>query len=200
MDTCSSNGCGVLKYKDIYLKGYADGREAKAGIANWISFYNGRRPRQALGNRTPMAVWRDGVTGALGDKAVDMTLRHGRSLDTVTRCPQAHSHNSNGQVLSRDGTTDRRRQRSQLRKPTQWPRRSGPLQRSCLFYDQRSRDVPRVSDPHVAEIAATAENIASYPAGRDWPGLIYPAYTRRPRVSHSATYRPINRFGPLLLW
>ena len=53
-----------LKYEDIYLKGYADGREAKAGIANWIAFYNGRRPHQALGNRTPMAVWRDGVTGA----------------------------------------------------------------------------------------------------------------------------------------
>jgi putative transposase len=29
-----------LKYEDIYLKGYADGREAKAGIATWIAFYN----------------------------------------------------------------------------------------------------------------------------------------------------------------
>ena len=76
-----------LKYEDIYLKGYADGREAKAGIANWISFYNGRRPHQALGNRTPMAIWRDGVTGALGDKAVDMTLRHGRSLDNADALP-----------------------------------------------------------------------------------------------------------------
>ncbi len=76
-----------LKYEDIYLKGYADGREAKAVIANWISFYNGRRPHQALGNRTPMAVWRDGVTVALGDKAVDMTLRHGRSLDNADALP-----------------------------------------------------------------------------------------------------------------
>jgi putative transposase len=41
-----------LKYEDIYLKGYADGREAKAGIANWIAFYNGRRLHQALGYRT----------------------------------------------------------------------------------------------------------------------------------------------------
>ena len=54
-----------LKYEDVYLKGYADGREARAGIAAWIAFYNGRRPHQALGNRTPMAVWRAGVTGAL---------------------------------------------------------------------------------------------------------------------------------------
>ena len=26
------------------LKGYADGREGRAGIAIWIGFYNGRRP------------------------------------------------------------------------------------------------------------------------------------------------------------
>ena len=62
-----------LKYEDIYLKGYADGREAKAGIAEWLAFYNHRRPHQALVNRTPMAVWRDG--GALAGEAVDMTLR-----------------------------------------------------------------------------------------------------------------------------
>jgi len=64
-----------LKYEDIYLKGYADGREARAGIAGWIAFYNGSRPHQALGNRTPMAVWRDGIAGELGNAAVDMTLR-----------------------------------------------------------------------------------------------------------------------------
>lgn len=64
-----------LKHEDIYLKGYTDGHEAKAGIAAWIAFYNTRRPHQALENRTPLAVWRAGVTGDLGDKAVDMTLR-----------------------------------------------------------------------------------------------------------------------------
>ena len=64
-----------LKYEEVYLKGYADGREACAGIAAWIAFYNGRRPHQALGNRTPMAIWREGVTGLLADNAVDMTLR-----------------------------------------------------------------------------------------------------------------------------
>ena len=76
-----------LKYEDIYLKGYADGREARTGISLWMAFYNGRRPHQALGNRTPMAVWREGVTGALGNTAVDMTLR----LDNATAlptCPQ----------------------------------------------------------------------------------------------------------------
>jgi putative transposase len=64
-----------LKHEDIYLKHYADGREAGAGIAKWIAFYNGSRPHQALGYKTPMAVWREGTIGPLGKDAVDMTLR-----------------------------------------------------------------------------------------------------------------------------
>jgi putative transposase len=73
-----------LKHEDVYLKGYADGREAKAGIGEWIAFYNSRRPHQALGNRAPMAVWREGMTGPLGDQAVDM-MDNARALPT---CPQ----------------------------------------------------------------------------------------------------------------
>src|SRR6266567_1219960 len=76
-----------LKYEDIYLKGYADGREARTGIASWIGFYNGRRPHQALGNRTPMAVWREGKNGELADKAVDMTLRLDNA-GALPTCPQ----------------------------------------------------------------------------------------------------------------
>jgi len=64
-----------LKHEDIYLKHYADGREAREGIASWIAFYNNRRPHQALGYSTPMSVWREEATGPLGEKAVDMTLR-----------------------------------------------------------------------------------------------------------------------------
>jgi putative transposase len=76
-----------LKHEDIYLKGYADGREARTGIGAWIAFYNTRRPHQALANRTPMAVWRDGVTGALGETAVDMTLRLDNA-GALPTCPQ----------------------------------------------------------------------------------------------------------------
>ena len=76
-----------LKHEDVYLKGYADGREARAGIGAWIAFYNMRRPHQALANRTPMAVWRDGVTGALGARAVDMTLVLRTSLDNADALP-----------------------------------------------------------------------------------------------------------------
>jgi putative transposase len=79
-----------LKHEDVRLKGYADGLEAKAGIAEWIRFYNTGRPHQALNNRTPMAVWRDGMTGALGERAVDMTLRldNARALPTYPQPQQ----------------------------------------------------------------------------------------------------------------
>ena len=76
-----------LKHEDIYLKGYADGYEARAGIGAWMAFYNGRRPHQALGNRTPMAVWQDGMAGTLGNTAVDMTLRLDNA-GALPTCPQ----------------------------------------------------------------------------------------------------------------
>ena len=75
-----------LKYEDIYLKGYADGREAKLGIAQWVAFYNTRRPHMALDHRTPMAVWRDGI-GGLDGTAVDMSLRMDNAHALPT-CPQ----------------------------------------------------------------------------------------------------------------
>src|SRR2546430_17562819 len=76
-----------LKYEDVYLKGYADGREARAGIASWMAFYNLRHPHQALADRAPMAVWRDGTTGALDGQAVDMTLVLRTSLDNAGALP-----------------------------------------------------------------------------------------------------------------
>ena len=51
------------------------------------ALYNTRRPHQALDNRTPMAIWRDGVTGALGNTAVDMTLRLDNA-GALPTCPQ----------------------------------------------------------------------------------------------------------------
>ena len=76
-----------LKHEDIYLKGYADGREAKAGIAQWFAFYNTRRPHQALANRAPMLVWREGMIGELSGMAVDMPLRLDNAVALPT-CPQ----------------------------------------------------------------------------------------------------------------
>jgi putative transposase len=77
-----------LKHEDIYLKGYADGCEARAGIESWVRFYNLQRPHQALENRTPMAVFRqaDG-DGEIGKAPVDMTLLLRRSLDNAGALP-----------------------------------------------------------------------------------------------------------------
>ena len=77
-----------LKYEEVYLKSYADGREARAGIAAWIVFYNATRPHQALDGRAPMTVWRTGMMGLLPANAVDMTLRPAaRSLDDASASP-----------------------------------------------------------------------------------------------------------------
>ena len=75
-----------LKYEEVHLKAYADGREARAGIGAWVAFYNDRRPHQALAYRTPMAVWR-------GDRKRLWTCR--RAWTTLARCPHAHSRHRN---------------------------------------------------------------------------------------------------------
>jgi putative transposase len=50
-----------IKYEEVHLKAYADGREARAGIGSWTTFQNFRRPHQAMNNEMPMAVWRAGI-------------------------------------------------------------------------------------------------------------------------------------------
>lgn len=46
-----------IKYEEIYLRAYADGREARAGIGAYITLYNGSRPHSSLGGRTPDAAY-----------------------------------------------------------------------------------------------------------------------------------------------
>ena len=71
-----------IKYEEVHLKAYADGREARAGIAGW-TFYNSR-PHQAMNNQTPMAVWRAGTDKIeAAARAVDMPLR----LDNANALP-----------------------------------------------------------------------------------------------------------------
>ena len=73
-----------LKYEDVYIKGYADGAEVRAGVEQWMAFYNNQRPHQALSNRVPMEVWREKMGNALPPMAVDMTLAVAASLDDAT--------------------------------------------------------------------------------------------------------------------
>jgi putative transposase len=79
-----------IKYEEVHLKAYADGREARAGIGSWMTFYNFRRPHQAMNNQTPMVVWRDGMAKIeAATRAVDMPLR----LDNANALPTYPQHN-----------------------------------------------------------------------------------------------------------
>ena len=45
-----------VKHEDVYLHGYATMGELLIGLTKYFAFYNGERPHQALGNRTPDAI------------------------------------------------------------------------------------------------------------------------------------------------
>jgi putative transposase len=47
----------TVKYEEVYLKAYSNGREAKADLNAYFRFYNAQRPHQALGYRTPAEVF-----------------------------------------------------------------------------------------------------------------------------------------------
>ena len=47
----------TVKYEEVYLKAYANVLEAQRGLADYFRFYNGLRPHQALGYRTPAEVF-----------------------------------------------------------------------------------------------------------------------------------------------
>ena len=45
-----------VKYEEVYLKGYQDGRDARTGLGEYFRFYNRERFHQALGYRVPAEV------------------------------------------------------------------------------------------------------------------------------------------------
>ena len=46
-----------MKYEEVNLKAYASVLEAQRGLEDYFRFYNGLRPDQALGYRTPVEVF-----------------------------------------------------------------------------------------------------------------------------------------------
>jgi putative transposase len=49
-----------VKYEDVYLRGYESVPELERGLSAYFAFYNGERPHQSLGYRTPAEVYRAG--------------------------------------------------------------------------------------------------------------------------------------------
>ncbi len=64
-----------VKYEDVYLKGYANPMELMIGLTEYFVFYNGERPHQSLGNRTPAEVYATGTNG--GARIVDKFSKNG---------------------------------------------------------------------------------------------------------------------------
>jgi len=60
-----------VKYEEVYLKAYQDGREARAGLGNYFRFYNTERPHQSLGYRTPAEVFTSTPVEAINEGMVE---------------------------------------------------------------------------------------------------------------------------------
>jgi putative transposase len=52
-----------VKHEDVYLRGYEAVPALEEGLGRYFPFYNEERPHQALGYRTPGAVYRGGSAG-----------------------------------------------------------------------------------------------------------------------------------------
>jgi putative transposase len=82
-----------LKYEEVFTKAYGSVAEARRGIGGWLSFYNDERPHQALGYRTPRAVF----AGEAWEH-VDNTCASLRAAAALPTCSQAQ-HQQEKEVL-----------------------------------------------------------------------------------------------------
>jgi putative transposase len=64
-----------VNYEDVYIRGYEEVPELQSGLGRYFSFYNHARPHQALGYRTPAAVY-----GTSGPRGRDERAAKGRRI------------------------------------------------------------------------------------------------------------------------
>jgi len=95
----------TVKHEDVYLKGYATMIELTVGLAEYFSFYNGERPHQSLGQKTPDVVYKTAMGGGamIVDKyprAVDgppVPLRSTGGPSTAESVPEVSAEAKPGQ-------------------------------------------------------------------------------------------------------
>jgi putative transposase len=78
-----------VKYEDVYLHGYATIGELMVGLTKYFVFYNGERPHQALGNKTPDEAYRTAQGG--GAIIIDKFLRAAEEPPVTLRSTDSSS-------------------------------------------------------------------------------------------------------------
>ena len=78
-------GWRSVKYEEVYLKAYQDGREARIGLGNYFRFYNTERPHQSLGYRPPAEVFIPSVAEGFTSSTVETT--NGVMVESLTPDP-----------------------------------------------------------------------------------------------------------------
>jgi len=64
----------TVKYEEVYLEAYQDGRDAKVSLGEYFHFYNTERPHQSLGYRTPVKVFNSILVEATGGDMVESLI------------------------------------------------------------------------------------------------------------------------------
>ena len=171
-----------IKYEEIHLKAYADGREARDGIGSWMNFYNHRRPHQAMNNQFPMAAWRAGMARIEAAKTVDMPLR----LDNANALPTYPQQTQTQQKQAADlDLKDKGRRDHTLTPAIHGPSVRGPLQLSrTIRHGHSNIHSTSISMPSVISSSAASQNssnsAASLPASKRQPEITLPSSLSQP--------------------
>ena len=64
----------TVKYEEVYIKAYQNGRDARVGIGDYFRFYNTERPHQSLGYLTPAEVF----------TLIPVEVTHGGMVESLT--------------------------------------------------------------------------------------------------------------------
>ena len=73
----------TVKYEEVYLKAYQDGKEARNSLSNYFCFYNGERPHQSLEYRTPAEVYAGPMESLRGGMVQSPSTTAGFHLNIV---------------------------------------------------------------------------------------------------------------------
>ena len=76
----------TVKYEEVNLKAYANVLDTQRGLEDYFRFYNGLRPHQALGYRTPAEVFR-GEQGVVEEESNGRRCSAGAGAELLVGAP-----------------------------------------------------------------------------------------------------------------